>query len=193
MPPLKGQLTGLILAGGQSRRMGRDKGLVSIGVSGQTYVERSVQLLAPWVSDVYISLREEQHSLYSDLTGVRWIFDDGISVGPLRGLLSAHRRFSEADFLVLAVDMIYLKADHIRRLVKRAESEKCSLCYSQAAGLLEPLVGLYRSSDLMKIERWSQDLPEAGLSHWLMQLKISTVMIDPEEEMFFKSQNESVR
>lgn len=168
--------------------MGRDKGLVD--VSGQTYAERAVHLLSPFVSDVYISLREEQGLLYSGLTGMRWIFDEEISAGPLRGLLSAHRRFPEADFLVLAVDMIHLSAEHIRRLSERAAGEKGSLCFAHVGALLEPLVGYYRSSDLKKIEGWSQGLPDAGLSHWLTQLKVRTIMIDPEEEMYFKSQNE---
>ena len=53
-PPLRG----LVLAGGTSRRMGRDK--AAIVIDGQTLLQRAVSLLSHHVSDVFVSVRPDQ-------------------------------------------------------------------------------------------------------------------------------------
>lgn len=191
---------GLILCGGQSSRMGREKGLVPLPKSSEsksdgTYVDNAIALLRPFVSDVYLSLREEQASLYESLgkgsKNVRFIFDEPVASGPLRGLLSAHRAMTEASILLLAVDMIRLQGRHIQALieVEEPESERRSACYRHASGHYEPLIGYYRSEDLNRIAEWSTASPQAGLSYWLQKLQIRALPITDAEAPFFISQN----
>lgn len=191
---------GLILCGGQSSRMGREKGLVPLPKSSEsksdgTYVDNAIALLRPFVSDVYLSLREEQASLYESLgkgsKNVRFIFDEPVASGPLRGLLSAHRAMPEASILLLAVDMIRLQDRHIQALieVEEPESERRSACYRHASGHYEPLITYYRSDDLHRIAKWSTASPQAGLSYWLQKLQIRALPITDAEAPFFISQN----
>lgn len=195
-----GRPIGLILCGGQSSRMGREKGLVPLpkssgSESGGTFVENAVALLQPFVSEVYLSLRKEQASLYESLRKgskqVRFIFDEPVASGPLRGLLSAHRAMPEASILLLAVDMIRLQRRHIQALLEREEPEnkKQSVCYRHASGNFEPLIACYSSDDLQRISKWSAASPQAGLSHWLQKLQIRALTITDSEALFFKSQN----
>lgn len=191
---------GLILCGGQSSRMGREKGLVPLPKSSEsesdvTFVDNAIALLRPFVSQVYLSLREEQASLYeSRVEGckqVRFIFDEPVASGPVRGLLSAHRAMPEASILLLAVDMIRLQGRHIQALLEREEpeNEKRSACYRHASGHFEPLIAYYRSDDLHRIAKWSAASPQAGLSYWLQKLQIRALPITDAEAPFFISQN----
>lgn len=195
---------GLILCGGQSSRMGREKGLVPLPKSSEsesdgTFVDNAIALLRPFVSDVYLSLREEQASLYeSRMEGckqVRFIFDEPVASGPLRGLLSAHRAMPDASILLLAVDMIRLQDRHIQSLIEVEEpgSERRSACYRHASGHYEPLIGYYRSDDLRTIDRWSTASPQAGLSYWLQKLRIAALSISDAEAPFFASQNSELK
>lgn len=195
---------GLILCGGQSSRMGREKGLVPLPKSSEsesdgTFVDNAVALLRPFVSEVYLSVRVEQSSLYESLgkgcKQVRFIFDEPVASGPLRGLLSAHRAMPEASILLLAVDMIRLQGRHIQALLEseEPENEKRSACYRHASGHYEPLIAYYRSDDLHRIAKWSAASPQAGLSYWLQKLRIAALPISDAEAPFFASQNSELK
>ena len=54
MTPLKG----LILTGGHSRRMGQDKALINL--EGSTLLERTYNLLNPFIDQVFVSIRHDQ-------------------------------------------------------------------------------------------------------------------------------------
>ncbi len=194
-----GRAIGVILCGGQSSRMGRDKGLVRLSGSSEresiTIVDNAIALLQPFVSQICLSLREEQVSLYRDRIEaskqIHFISDQPVASGPLRGLLSAHRAMPDASILLLAVDMIYLKRRHIEALMRRQrpESEGQSIGYRHATGHFEPLVGYFCSDDLSRIAEWSAASPETGLSYWLQKLHIRSYLIDEAEAPFFRSQN----
>ena len=48
----------LILTGGHSRRMGKDKALLK--VKGRTILENTVRLIEPYVEEIFVSIREDQ-------------------------------------------------------------------------------------------------------------------------------------
>lgn len=184
--------------------MGREKGLVPLPKSSEseserTFVDNAIALLRPFVSQIYLSLREEQASLYESTRegskDVRFIFDEPVACGPLRGLLSAHRMIPDASILLLAVDMIRLQDRHIQALleVEEPESARHSVCYRHASGHYEPLIGYYRSDDLRTIDRWSTASPQAGLSYWLQKLRIAALPISDAEAPFFTSQNSELK
>jgi molybdopterin-guanine dinucleotide biosynthesis protein A len=56
--PKPGELRGLVLAGGQSRRMGRDK--AKIEIAGRSQLERAADLLAEYLGHVHLSVRADQ-------------------------------------------------------------------------------------------------------------------------------------
>ena len=116
--PVK-NLLGVVLAGGQSSRMGHDKGLIKI--NGHTWVERAASLLAEF-GDVVISIRPEQYEAYGKLFApAQLIPDEEIYGGPLRGLMSVHRKFKNHNLFLLAVDLIQVEAAMIKQLIESSQ------------------------------------------------------------------------
>lgn len=107
-------LAGIILAGGASRRMGRDK--ATLPYEGTTLVERMVSVLAPRCAPIFVIAAPGQALPNLDAEILR---DEVRGVGPLlatgRGLRAAAEAGSELAF-VAAVDMPLLTADLIDEL-----------------------------------------------------------------------------
>lgn len=99
-----GAVIGLILCGGESRRMGADKGLLE--VDGKPWALMLGEKIAALHIPVFYSLRHAQLDSYSRyFDGHQLIEDDAAGEGPMRGLLSAHQAFPDKDILLLACDM----------------------------------------------------------------------------------------
>ena len=100
------EIYGLLLVGGESRRMGRDKALLKYG-DDRTQLERSAELLQSVCPQVFVSLRAEQN--FDLPAGTQAILDNAPEAkGPLCGILSALRAHPEAHWLVLACDLPFL-------------------------------------------------------------------------------------
>ena len=108
-------VAGFILAGGQSSRMGVDKGLLEIaGEPMIVRVARSVESVVGAPAMV-VGTPEKFREL-----GLRAIADDWPGCGPLGGIATALRA-SEADWnLIVACDLPYLTREWLEYLLQRA-------------------------------------------------------------------------
>ncbi|MFN5218944.1 MAG: molybdenum cofactor guanylyltransferase [Sphingomonadales bacterium] len=133
----------LILAGGESRRMGQPKGLLDY--HGIPQVQYLHNLALSMKLEAFVSCREEQKSLFSDLPVIT-DHSDYAGHGPISGLLSAFRAF-EGNWLLLGCDYPALKKETITSLLN---ADKCSLdiiCFKHPEShMAEPLIALYRHS-----------------------------------------------
>jgi molybdopterin-guanine dinucleotide biosynthesis protein A len=84
-PPLRG----LVLAGGQSQRMGHDKGRLTYH-QGQEQRAYAAKLLVPFCEDVFVSCRAEQVAELQ-AASLQPLPDQFLDLGPMSGLLSAFR------------------------------------------------------------------------------------------------------
>jgi len=134
-------LYGLILAGGQSTRMGKDKSVLSY--HGKSQIEFCHDLLSPHCTKVFVSNRKDQaklaqHNQYDQ------IHDTFLGMGPLGGILSAMTQYPDAAWLVLACDLPYLNEETIRELIAQRNPYKMATAYiSEHDGLPEPLCAVY--------------------------------------------------
>lgn len=127
----------VILAGGQSRRMGRDKAWLPL--DGQSLLARQLELirqLAP--AEIFVSGRADTD--YCAL-GCRVLTDRFANVGPLAGVERALEATTTPLLLVLAVDLPDLTVDFLRRLAVGCVGEAGVVL--RHAGHLEPLVAFY--------------------------------------------------
>ena len=149
---------GLVLVGGQSQRMGRDKALLRYG-DGGTQLERTAALLQTTCEQVYISQRTGQ--AFPCPTASRAIYDcvDGVK-GPLAGILSAMRTHPDAHWLVLACDLPYLQIAALTKLIDafRQESPQLTAYRSSYDGLPEPLCAIYPSGSDAGLLALAQEL-----------------------------------
>jgi molybdopterin-guanine dinucleotide biosynthesis protein A len=122
IPPLKG----LVLAGGESTRMGFDKGLINYhGLPQRDYL---LHLLEPYTVQSFLSCRPGQ---IDDMT-VPFIEDTYTDLGPFGGILSAFKFDPQSAWLVVACDFPLL--DH--RAIEQLISERVST--SIATSFLDP-------------------------------------------------------
>lgn len=147
VPPLRG----LVLAGGRSERLGRDKAAVE--VDGTTLLERAVAALAAVTGDVRVAVRADQ--LADRLRGrFRLLEDAGQGIGPAAGILAAHAADPGSAWLVLACDMPFAGPAELRALVAARDPARPATAFRAAAdGLPEPLCALYEPATLAAFRR----------------------------------------
>jgi molybdopterin-guanine dinucleotide biosynthesis protein A len=139
------QATLLVLAGGESGRMGRPKAWLEVG--GTTLLRWVADRLAPAFAEVVVSFAEPEQ--VAEQVPYRIVFDRKPSAGPLAGLesgLSAAR--SEVTFAV-ACDMPYVTRELAEMAV--AASHGCDAAIPRIDGRPEPVCAAYRRSALPAI------------------------------------------
>src|ERR1700730_12983224 len=99
---------GLVLAGGSSSRMHRDK--AALQYRGQSQLDRAFELASRHVARVFVSVRANQTT---DPTRAQrpMIVDSIAGEGPIAGIRSAFAAHPEVAWLVLACDLPYLSDD----------------------------------------------------------------------------------
>ena len=143
-----GTLMGLVLCGGESRRMGRDKGLLlHAGVPRALYAGRK---LMPWMA-VYYSIRQAQVEAYAAVLPAERLIPDALDIaGPLNGLLSLHGRFPGADILLAACDMLDLDKATLERLFAAYQLGNADFYAFGDEQLWQPFGCIYTSHGLRK-------------------------------------------
>jgi len=153
-------IRGVVLCGGESKRMGSDKGLLSGG--DHNWAQHAFSKLEALNVPVHISINKTQVRAYHCFFGAHLlIIDRVVAKGPLAGLLSVHLSYPDDDLLVLACDMIEMDTEALT-LLKHHTVEFPGFDYYLYAleEFLEPLCAVYTSASLKKILR---DLNEGNL------------------------------
>ncbi|THB69241.1 MAG: molybdenum cofactor guanylyltransferase [Desulfovibrio sp.] len=131
---------GVVLAGGKSTRLGRDKAREA--VSGVSLLQRTCDLLSEVVDEVWISGRNPVGMGLN----LPWIEDDTPGHGPLGGILTLLARLKQ-PILVLACDLPFIDRYTLERLLRARAGRKASTVmttFRQAeTGFIESLVAVY--------------------------------------------------
>ena len=134
---------GLVLAGGESRRMGSDKALLVR--DGQSQLAHIAALLDQVTDRVFVSTRGDQQD-ESERSRFAQIVDRYEDIGPIAGILSALEEHSQADWLVVACDLPNIDEATLQFLIANHSREKPFTAFrSSYDDLPEPLCALYRS------------------------------------------------
>ncbi len=144
------QIFGLVLAGGRSRRMGRDKALIERG--GKSLLEHAFRLVDAVTDGARVSVRADQ-VLDPERQRFPQVVDRYADIGPLAGILAALQTVPSADWLVVACDLPNLDRATLEYLLAAAPPGAPLTAYrSTVDGLPEPLCALYRSGSGALIE-----------------------------------------
>ena len=103
---------GLVLAGGRSSRMGRDKGLIVYNNKPQR--EYIADLLREFCAQVYVSCKTKEY-IPAELNPLPDQFD---LEGPLNGILSAFEKNNSVAWLTVPIDMPYVDGAVLAYLLK---------------------------------------------------------------------------
>ncbi len=147
------ELSGLVLAGGRSTRMKRDK--AGLEYAGRPQLERAMELLAPLVGGrAYVSVSTAQRG-DPQRTAYPTIADLRSDLGPLAGIQAAQRARPDAAWLVLACDLPFLGRATLEHLIARRAPDQPATAYrSRFDGKPEPLCAIYEPSSRTLIEDW---------------------------------------
>ena len=132
---------GLVLAGGVSSRMQRDKAALQYG--GKTQLDRAFELASWHVARVFVSVRASQTD---DPTRAQrpMIVDSVAGDGPTVGIRSALAAYPEAAWLVLACDLPFLSDAALSQLLRERDAARVATAYRSAHdGLPEPLCAIW--------------------------------------------------
>ncbi|WP_243647223.1 molybdenum cofactor guanylyltransferase MobA [Aestuariirhabdus litorea] len=165
---------GVVLAGGEARRMGgEDKGLVTL--AGKTMIEHVIDRFAPQVAGLRINANRNQ-ARYQAL-GFPVVSDRqlGEFPGPLAGM-AAGLAASEAEWVAFVpCDAPLLPLDLVARLQQALEQEQGEIAVAHDGEYWQPVFVLMRRSLLPSLEAF---LAGDGrkIMHWFQQQKLVRVL-----------------
>lgn len=143
---------GLLLTGGHSRRMQRDK--ATLEYQGQSQLARALALLQPLVGRCYLSVRADQQQDPAR-SGQPHIVDRVPNLGPLGGIHAALHAHPQAAWLVLAVDLPFLDAATLQQLIAAREPQRLGTAFrSSFDGKPEPLCALWEPGSRDAVDAW---------------------------------------
>jgi molybdopterin-guanine dinucleotide biosynthesis protein A len=163
--------TGVVLAGGQSRRMGRDKALLEL--SGETLLARAVRLLSAVTTELLVVGRRD---LDDAPPGVRIVPDEQPGLGPLGGIATALRTMRTQRALVVACDMPLLQPVLLRHLLSLASH--ADVVVPRSAQGPEPLHAVYSAGCLPAVDACLRD-GERAVS--VLLARVRTQYVEPRE------------
>jgi molybdopterin-guanine dinucleotide biosynthesis protein A len=180
-------ISAVLLAGGESRRMGRDK--ATLEFRGKPLWQIQLELLRKLKPrEIFVSARTDPSWRPPDATFVQ---DDRPSRGPLSGLAAALRKVQSSHLLALAIDMPFMTEKYLRSLCHQIE-EGCGIV-AMIGGRAEPLAAIYPaeahvdlaaalSGNNYSLQSLTKALVNAG--------KLRVVVVAREEEQLFRNLNE---
>jgi len=145
-------LFGLLLTGGRSKRMQRDKAVLEYG--GQSQLERALGLLGPLVERLFVSVRADQLQ-DPQRTRHACIPDALPDLGPIGGIHAALHAHPEAAWLVLACDLPFLDAATLQQLIAARDPLRPATAFrSRHDGKPEPLCAIYEPQARAGVDAW---------------------------------------
>lgn len=159
------QLYGLVLTGGRSRRMQRDK--AGLEYAGKSQLARAMELLSPLVARCFVSVRHDQihdpqRAAYDTITDIK------PNLGPIGGIHAALRSYPDHAWLILACDLPFLDRTTLQHLIAHRASTRIATAYrSSFDAQPEPLCAIFEPRSLPIIEQslaQAQQCPRALLS-----------------------------
>ena len=138
------KISGIILAGGKSRRLGQDKALIRLGTS--TLIEIVLEKLRCLSDDIILSTNEFNKFAFLDVRMVHDIYPEG---GVLGGLYSGLQAAKSPLALVVACDMPFLNQNLLRCMILRASGY--DVVVPRLSMGIEPLHAIYTRTCLEPI------------------------------------------
>lgn len=141
----KMRCSAVILAGGQSRRMGRDKRFLTL--DGESFIERLLKLASSFADEVLVSLAIEEQAERLPEGSFRVVLDENPGMGPAHALITAAKRASFEVLAVMPVDSPLLEPQLYRLLLREIPGYDAAV--PVVGGFAEPLHAVYSTQALI--------------------------------------------
>jgi molybdopterin-guanine dinucleotide biosynthesis protein A len=174
-------VTGIVLAGGQGRRMGGvDKGLQTL--RGKPMAQWAIERLAPQVDEIVVNANQNLEAYAA--FGYPVVRDDVAGfAGPLAGLQAGLRAAKQPLVVTVPCDSPFLPSDLVARLRTALEAKNADLAVAKTGDQAHPVFALVRRAVRSHLEKF---LAAGGrkIDAWYATLKVVEVDFDDEAEAF---------
>lgn len=150
---MKRSILGVVLSGGESRRLGRDKAQLSFH-EGTNQLDYSLSLLDAFCDSLAISCRSSQRDKRSSRFDAELIPDADGMAGPMAGMIAGLKYASGRAVLTIACDMPLLDASVLLKLISLRNPDTLATCFIAQDGKPEPMCALYEARCLPALEDW---------------------------------------
>ena len=133
----KKDITGIILAGGKSSRMGTDKGFLML--NNKPFVQYSIDALTPLVSKIIIVSDNPDY----DILGFKRVNDLTKNAGPVAGICSGLEASSTDYNLILSCDIPLITSHVLEKLITNIDTNS-EIIQVESQGKSMPLIALYK-------------------------------------------------
>lgn len=178
-------VTGVILAGGKSRRMGRDKAFLPFG--GGVLIERVIDVLQQVADELLLITNTPESYARFELPMAGDVIPESGSLGGIySGLVHANTRYS----LMLACDMPFVRPDFLRMLCERAD--EVDVVIPKDAEDFQPLCAVYSQACREPIRR-QIETGRLKITGFFDQVRVQVIdehqlaRYDPHALMFFNA------
>jgi molybdopterin-guanine dinucleotide biosynthesis protein A len=178
------EVTGVLLAGGKSLRMGQDKRYLIVGE--QTILERGLGVLRSMFHEILVVIAQDSPPLKIDARVVRDLVPD---CGSLGGIYTGLTQATTPYIFAVACDMPFLNQAVIAQFTDRRNT--ADIVMARLAARLHPMHALYSKKCLPAMEQMiaAQQLKIQGLlSHSSLRVQYITeadlLSIDPSWRSF---------
>lgn len=174
-------ITGVILAGGQARRMGgEDKGLIVLG--NKPMVEYIIDIFQPQVANLLINANRNQ-SVYAEY-GTQVISDDLSGYcGPLAGMASAMTKIETNYLVTTPCDSPFIPLDLVKRLAIPFINKENEISVAHDGERIQPVFCMLKSSVQHSLNSYLQS-GERKIDRWFEQHKTTLVDFSDTPETF---------
>lgn len=140
------QLTGIILCGGKSSRMGEDKGLIKYMT--KQLIEYPLEVVKQITSDIYLNTSNKHYEKF----GYPLIPDIINELGPIGGIYSVMKTLKARDYFIISCDLPHVSVLLANKILEYASRYEI-VVYKTAEHHVQPLFGYYSSRVVNNIEK----------------------------------------
>jgi molybdenum cofactor guanylyltransferase len=181
------KISAVLLAGGESRRMGKDK--ATLLFRGRPLWQIQLKLLRTLEPvEILVSARKDPPWRPSDM---QFVPDDPPSRGPLSGLTAALARIQTGHLLALAVDLPFMSEDYLREISNEIEPG-CGVL-PMIGDRAEPIAAIYPPDAHVDLVRAlsGTEFSLQSLTKKLVKVgKLRALNVAKEKEMLFRNLND---
>lgn len=167
------EITGIILAGGNSSRMGEDKGLLEL--NGKSMIEHVIKAVQPLVSDIIIISNQEEYEQF----GYTVFEDEYKDKGPMGGIYTGLKNSMNKTNFILSCDIPLIHSDFLEWLLN--QHEKQPITVSEIKGRENHMIGVYERSI---IGQYKQSIQQNDLKLKITNKKIGCQIVQVDENQF---------